>query len=222
MRIGIIGAGMIGSTLAKLWVGAGHEVRLASRHPEALEPLVTKLGARATAGTPAEAAAFGDVVMVTVPVKAIPELARELAPLLAGKVVLDTGNAYAQRDGSAAREATSHPQGSAGWAAAMFPKARWVKAFNSVYYKTLEKEAHRAGDRIGIPLAGDDRDAVETAAELVRDAGFDPVFVGGLARGREFQPDTRPYNTGMSGQELRRIFSGQDATSRPRSTEANA
>jgi 8-hydroxy-5-deazaflavin:NADPH oxidoreductase len=222
MHIGIVGAGMIGSTLAKLWAAAGHEVRLASRHPDALQPLVKKLGARASSGTPAEAAQFGEVVMLTVPLKAVPDLARDLAPLLAGKVVLDTGNAYAQRDGDIAREATRHPQGSAGWAAAKFPKARWVKAFNTVYYKVLEKEAHRAGDRVGIPLAGDDRDALETAARLTRDAGFDPVIVGGLARGKEFEPDTRPYNSGMSGQELRRSFSTRDATDRASPPEASA
>jgi predicted dinucleotide-binding enzyme len=212
MRIGIVGAGNIGSTLAKLWVDAGHEVRLASRHPGELEPLVKKLGARASAGTPAEAARFGDVVMLTIPLKAVPELALDLGPLLAGKVVLDTGNAYVQRDGDAARQATAHAQGSAGWAAAMFPKARWVKAFNTVNYRVLEKEAHRDGDRVGIPLAGDNGDALETAAELARDAGFDAVIVGALARGREFEPDTRPYNTGMSGQELRRLFATRDAT----------
>jgi predicted dinucleotide-binding enzyme len=206
MRIGIIGAGMIGSTLAKLWVDAGHEVRLASRHPEELQPLVERLGAGASAGTPVEAAAFGEVVMLTVPLATVPALAPDLAPELRGKVVLDTGNAYEKRDGQAARDATSHPQGSAGWAAAMFPDARWVKAFNTVYFKVLEREAHRDGDRVGIPLAGDDRAAVETTASLVRDAGFDPVIVGGLERGKEFEPDTRPYNTGMSGRELRSMF----------------
>jgi predicted dinucleotide-binding enzyme len=97
-----------------------------------------------------------------------------------------------------------------------------VKAFNSVNYKVLEKEAHRDGNRVGIPLAGDDRGAVETAAQLVRDAGFDPVIVGALARGREFEPNTRPYNTGMSGQELRRLFSARDATGRPSPPEATA
>src|SRR5436305_1528911 len=106
MRIGVIGAGMIGSTVAKLWVNAGHEVRLASRHPEELQPLVQKLGKGASAGTPAEAAGFGEVVMLTVPLKAIPDLAKDLAPVLAGKVVLDTGNAYEQRDGDTARAAT--------------------------------------------------------------------------------------------------------------------
>ena len=197
---------MIGSTLAKLWVDAGHDVRVATRHPENLKSLVEQLGQHASAGTPSDAASFGDVVMLTVPLKAIPDLARDLAPLLAGKVVLDTGNAYARRDGAAASQASGHPQGSAGWAAAMFPGSRWVKAFNTVYYKTLASEAHRQGDRVGIPLASDDPDALETAAGLVRDAGFDPVVVGPLARGKDFEPDTKPYNTGMSGKELRTLF----------------
>jgi hypothetical protein len=206
MRIGIIGAGMIGSTLAKLWADAGHDVRLASRHPEQLKPLVAEIGQRASAGTPSEAAAFGEAVMLTVPLKAVPDLARDLSPLLAGKIVMDTGNAYERRDGDAARQATRHPGGSAAWAAAMFPEARWVKAFNTVYYKTLESEAHRKGDRVGIPLASDDRGALETVAGLVKDAGFDPVSVGALARGKEFEPDTRTYNTGMSGREIRKIL----------------
>jgi hypothetical protein len=206
MRIGIVGAGMIGSTLAKLWVDAGHEVKVASRHPDALQPLVASLGARASAGTPLEAAAFGEAVMITVPLAALGELSRDLGAALAGKVVLDTSNAYERRDGAAAREATAHPKGSAGWAAAMFPKSRWVKAFNSVYFKTLESEAHREGDRVGIPLASDDPGALDIVAGLVRDAGFDPVVVGPLARGREFEPNTPPYNTGMSGMELRRLL----------------
>jgi 8-hydroxy-5-deazaflavin:NADPH oxidoreductase len=208
MRIGVIGAGMIGATVAKLWADAGHDIKIASRHPEQLEPLVAKLGARASAGTPLEAAKFGDVVMLTVPLAAVPGLARELAPALAGKVVLDTGNAYEQRDGDAARQATAHPKGSAGWAAGVFPGARWVKAFNSVYFKVLESKAHQVGDRVGIPLAGDERDAVEIAAGLVRDAGFDPVVVGELARGKDFEPNTPPYNTGMTGRELRDYFAG--------------
>src|SRR4051794_33470884 len=100
MKIGIIGAGMIGSTVGKLWVDAGHEVRFASRHPEELAPLVASLGERASTGTPAEAAAFGDVVMVTIPLVALPQLARDVS--LANKVVLDTSNAYERRDGDAA------------------------------------------------------------------------------------------------------------------------
>lgn len=206
MKIGIIGAGNIGSTLAKLWVDAGHDVKIASRHPEELQAVAKKLGARASAGTSADAAKFGEVVMITVPLAAIPALAREIAPLVAGKIVLDTGNSYPQRDKEAGVEASRDPQGSAAWAAAKFPGARWVKAFNTVYFKTLEKEAHRKGDQVGIPLASDDRAALDIAAQLVRDAGFDPVVVGPLARGKEFEPDTKVYNTGMSGPEVRKAL----------------
>ena len=206
MRIGIIGAGMIGSTLAKLWADAGHEVILSSRHPDELDPVVARIGPKALAGTPAEAAALGTVVLLTVPLKAIPDLARDLKQELAGKIVLDTGNAYERRDGEAASDAAADPRGSAGWAAARFPGTRWVKAFNTVYFKTLETQAHRAGDRVGIPLASDDAQALEVAAELVRNAGFDPVIVGDLPRGREFEPNTPMYNTGKSGRELRTFF----------------
>jgi predicted dinucleotide-binding enzyme len=207
MRIGIIGGGNIGSTLAQLWADQGHDVVIASRHPDELRPLVERIGARATAGTPLEAAALGAVVMLTVPLNAVPGLAPDLKQELDGKIVLDTGNAYPKRDGAAAVEATADAGGSAGWAAAMFPGARWVKAFNTVNFKTLEREAHRDGDRVGIPLASDDPAALDQVAELVRDAGFDPVIVGGLARGKEFEPGTPMYNTGKSGRELRSFWS---------------
>jgi 8-hydroxy-5-deazaflavin:NADPH oxidoreductase len=123
MQIGVIGSGMIGSTLAELWVKAGHQVRLSSRHPDGLKPLVDKLGRRATAGTPADAAHFGDVVLMAVPVKAVPEIAASIGEALRGKVVIDAGNAYERRDGSAARDARKHPRGSAGWAASQFRRA---------------------------------------------------------------------------------------------------
>ena len=206
MRIGIVGAGMIGLTVAKLWADAGHDVRLASRHPDDLTGLVARIGSHASAGTPADAATFGDVVVLTVPLKAVPSLGHALAAILAGKIVVDTGNAYEQRDGDTAREATAHPSGSAAWAAGFFPGARWVKAFNTVYFKVLETDAHKKGDRVGIPLASDDAQAMEVVAQLVRDAGLDPVSVGGLARGREFELGTPPYNTGKSGPELRALW----------------
>ena len=212
MRIGIIGAGMIGSTLAKLWVDAGHEIVISSRHPNELKSLVKELGPRASSGTPAEAATLGEVVLLTVPLKAVPALAHDLEPLLRGKVVLDTGNAYEQRDGDIAREASRNPRGSAAWAAALFPGSKWVKAFNSVYYKTLASEAHRSRDPVGIPLASDSPEALDVAAQLVRDAGFEPVVIGDLARGKEFEPGTSVYNTGMSASALRRAFAKHTPT----------
>ena len=81
-----------------------------------------------------------------------------------------------------------------------------MKGFNTVNSTVPEGEAHRNGDRVGIPLAGDSQEALELVATLVRDAGFDPVIVGGLARGKELEPDTAPYNTGMSGQDLRKLL----------------
>src|SRR4051794_15352890 len=110
MRIGIIGAGMIGSTVGKLWAAAGHDVRFASRHPEKLKSLVSDIGEHASAGTPEDAAKFGEVVMITVPLHALPDLAKDIAPSLSGKVVLDTSNSYEKRDGDAALDATRHPR----------------------------------------------------------------------------------------------------------------
>jgi 8-hydroxy-5-deazaflavin:NADPH oxidoreductase len=204
MRIGIIGTGKIGGAVAKLWAAAGHRVMLSSRHPENLQSLAASLGI--CAGTPKDAATFGEVILLAVPLGAIPELARDLSQSLVGAVVLDTTNAYTKRDGDLAREATSHARGSAGWAASKFPGSRWVKAFNTVYFQVLEKEAHRKGDRIGIPLAGDDAEALAIAAQLVRDAGFEPVIAGPLPRGKEFEPQMRAYNTAMSGRDIRRVL----------------
>jgi predicted dinucleotide-binding enzyme len=89
--------------------------------------------------------------------------------------------------------ASAHPEGSAGWAAAKFPGALWVKAFNSVYFKTLESEAHRTGDRVGIPrFASDVPSAMQTSADLVRDAGFDPVISWRARAGRRSNPTRLP------------------------------
>ena len=113
---------MIGSTMAKLWADAGHDVRLASRHPDDLSPLVRQTWHPRIGGNGADAAGFGEVVMITVPLKAIPSLAADLAPHLAGKVVLDTGNAYEQRDGQTARDASrASREASAAWAAQLLP-----------------------------------------------------------------------------------------------------
>ncbi len=206
MKIGIIGAGMIGATVGRLWHRAGHDVKFGTRHPRALAALVAELGDRASAGTPEDAARFGEVILLAVPLAAVPDLGRTIAPLVAGKVVLDAGNPYADRDGVAAEAALAHAAGSSGWVASCLPGARVVKAFNTVYYKVLAEETGRAEDPVGIPLAGNDPDAVDAAARLVRDAGFGPVVVGGLMHGKQFEPGTAAYNTGMGVAELARTL----------------
>jgi predicted dinucleotide-binding enzyme len=206
MRIGIIGSGMIGSTLGRLWAHAGHEVFFSSRHPEDLRALVDDIGPRASGGTPEEAAAFGEVVLLAIPFGAITDLGPRLTPHLQGKVVLDAGNPFVQRDGGAARAVENSTKGSAVFTAQHLPRARVVKAFNTVYFRTLAKEAHRSGARIAIPLAADDGEALELAAQLVWDAGFEPVVVGALEAAAQFEPGTAVWNSGMSAPEIRKTL----------------
>lgn len=204
LRIGIIGAGHIGGNLARLWVKAGHEVLLSSRHPESLKPLATSLGPKAHVGTPREAAAFGDVVLISVPYGALPQIGRDLSHELAGKIVLDTGNPYPGRDGEMAVEARREGTGAA--SARYLPGVRLVRAFNAINYTDLASEAHRSGSLVAIPLAGDDKEALAVAQRLVTDAGFEPVVVGSLARAREFDVGTPVYTRVLTAAELRRAL----------------
>jgi hypothetical protein len=204
MKIGIIGTGRIGGALAKLWVAAGHEVLISSRHPDELRPLAKQLGPRARVGTPKEAASFGDVVLVSVPYKALPELGRDLKAELAGKIVLDTCNPYPGRDGDMANEARKKGTGVAD--PEFLPGTRLVRAFNAINAGSLASEAHRKRPLVGIPLAGDDAEALRVAQRLVTDAGFDPVVVGGLARAREFDVGTPVYTKLLTGAELRKAL----------------
>ena len=201
MRIGIIGSGMIGGTVGKLWAKAGHEVLFSSRHPEKLADLARAAGGRA--GTVEEAARFGEVVFLAVPYKALPELHQQIGEHLRGKTVIDAGNLYPDRDGAVAQSVLDEGVGAGVGTQRHLPEAHVVRGFNTVYFKVLEKEAHRKGDGVGIPLAGDDKAALDTAAKLVRDAGFDPVIVGGLSEARRFDAGTPVYNTGKSGPEVR-------------------
>lgn len=207
MKIGIIGAGHIGGALAKLWVAAGHEVLLSSRHPEELKALAATLGPKAHVGTPREAALFGDVLLLSVPYKALPQLGQDLRSELAGKIVLDTCNPYPERDGPMAIEVRKEGTGVA--SPRLLPGVRLVRAFNAIGWRDLEHEAHRQGDPVAIPLAGDDAQALAVAQQLVRDAGFAPVVVGGLARAREFDVGTMPYTRLLTAAQLREALSLQ-------------
>jgi hypothetical protein len=202
MKIGLIGAGHIGGTLARLWVAAGHEVLLSSRHPDELKELARALGPRARVGTPGDAATFGDVVLLSVPYGATPQIGRDLAKELAGKIVLDTGNPYPGRDGDMALEARRKGTGVA--SAEYLPGVRLVRAFNAIRAQDLASEAHRAGEPVAIPLAGDDAEALAVAERLVRAAGFAPVVVGGLERARDFDVGTPAYVKLLTAAELRR------------------
>lgn len=201
VRIGIIGTGKIGAALAELWVRSGHEVMISSRHPDALAPLAAKLGPKAHVGTPAEAAAFGKVIMLAVPYSATPQVGHDYAKQLAGKVVLDAGNPYPERDGAMADAARSKGAGPS--SRDFLPGVRLVRAFNAIIAGNLLTETHRSGDQIAIPLAGDDPAALTQAAALVRDAGFEPVIVGDLSQARRFDVGSPVYVKLLTAKQLR-------------------
>jgi len=204
LKIGIIGTGQIGGTLATLWVKAGHQVLLSSRHPDRLKGLAQSLGPAARVGTPREAAVFGDVVLISVPYAALPQVGRDLKAELSGKIVLETGNPYPQRDGEMAVEARRKGTGVA--SVEFLPGVRLVRAFNAINSGDLRDEAHRRGEPYAIPLAGDDPEALAVAQRLVSDAGFAPVVVGPLSRAREFDVGTAVYTRLMTAPELRRAL----------------
>ena len=201
MKIGIIGSGNIGSTLGTLWVKAGHQVLFSSRHPENLKQLVDSLGSLAHAGTVEEAFSFGDVVFIGVPYGAYPQLGKDYAKQFAGKIVLDAGNAVLARDGEIAKPAREN--GVALTSAKLLAGARIVRAFNIMSFRKVASLANRPEPRIAMPIAGDDAQALKVAIGLVRDAGFDPVEVGGLQRSKIFEQGGPLYGAEMSAQEMR-------------------
>ena len=202
LKIGIIGTGNIGGALAKHWAKAGHEVFISSRHPEELQGLAKSLGSKAHVGTPQEAAAFGDVILISVPYKATPQVGRDYAKELKGKVVLDTGNPYPERDGEMAVDARK--RGTGVTSKEFLPGVRLVRAFNEINAGALGRSEQRNGERVGIPLASDDQEALQVASRLVRDAGFDPVIVGGLSRAKDFDYGTPVYTRLLTAKELKK------------------
>ncbi|MEE8629260.1 MULTISPECIES: NADPH-dependent F420 reductase [Methylobacterium] len=202
--IAVIGGGNIGGTIGGLWVKAGHPVMFASRHPEDLKPLVEKLGPLAKAGTVEQALAFGDAVLIAVPYKAYPDLGKTYGASLKGKVVLDAGNATKARDGDLATEAENEGIGAV--SARYLPGARLVRAFNAANYRLFAQNAHRGGAPMAVPIAGDDTQALAVAAALVRDAGFDPVVVGGLDAAKKFQMGSPGFQRDATGPEARKAF----------------
>jgi predicted dinucleotide-binding enzyme len=205
MKIGIIGSGHIGGTIGELWIKADHPVFFSSRHPDELKDLVARLGPLAQAGTVDQAIAFGDVVFIAVPYGALPEIGKQYATLLAGKIVLDADNAVASRDGAIADQAERDGIGVT--SQKYLPGTRLVRAFNTLNYMILAREANRPAPRLAIPIAGDDPEAVQAAAGLVRDAGFDPVVVGKLADARRFQRGAPGYGQNVSATELKQKLS---------------
>jgi predicted dinucleotide-binding enzyme len=203
-RIGIVGSGHIGGALGMLLAKAGYEIFYSSRHPDALENLVKTTGPNARAGTVVEAIAFGDVIVLSVPLKAIPELDAETKKALKGKIVIDTSNPYPERDGAIAEEARKDPGGMGAFVARLLPGARIVRAFNTVYFVDLKRTTNTSGEKIGIPIASDDQEGLKAASVLAEQAGLVPVVVGRLSTSKSFDVGTAVYATSASARELRK------------------
>ena len=191
LKIATIGAGREGGALGTLFAKAGHPVMFSSRHPEQLKDLVASAGPNAKAGTVEEAVAFGDVVLLVVPFTAVEEIGRQYGKALAQKpLVIDVSNPIPRRDGEDFVKKIND-EGGAGLATAkMLPGAKIVRGFNAIGSGQLETLAHRQPEPAGVPIAGDDPKAVALASDLIKQVGFEPVLVGGLAMGKYLVPGT--------------------------------
>ena len=186
-KIGIIGSGNVGGAIGRSWARAGYDVMFSSRNLDGDKKLAAEVGAHASAGTPKEAATFGDVLLFAVPYGALPDLGKSLGDSLKGKVVLDACNPFPQRDGDVANQARE--KGAGFVSAQLLPGARIVRAFNAIGAARMGKAYEEPG-RVGMPIAADDKQAIEIASKLIRDLGYEPVLVGGLAMGQYLMPGT--------------------------------
>ncbi len=201
--IGLIGAGNIGSQVARLAVAHGYDVVVSnSRGPQTLSSLVVELGPKARAATPAEAARAGDIVVVTIPLKAYKSV--PVAPLEV-KIVIDTNNSYPQRDGHIP-ELDNESTTTAELLQRHLPKSKVVKAFNHIYAAQLTTDGKPAGtpNRRALVIAGDDPEAKKKVASLIEQFGFDVVDAGPLQEGWRIQRDTPGYGPRRTADELRR------------------
>ena len=183
LKISVIGAGKVGGTLGTLWVKAGHSVMFSSRHPEELTDLVKSAGPNARAGSVNDAAAWGDVIVLSVPYGAMPVLSEQLKGKLDGKVVFSTSNPFSGRDGDVGRKALD--EGVALADQQYLPGVHLVRAFNAISYTSMKDQA---GQGKAIPVFADDSQARELGVRLVRDSGFVPVIFP-LARAKDGLPN---------------------------------
>jgi predicted dinucleotide-binding enzyme len=203
LKIGMIGAGRHGGALGTLFAQHGHPVMFSSRNPEQLGDLVAKAGPNARAGTVAQAVAFGDVIIIAVPYTAMEQIAVDHGKALAAKpLVIDVSNPIPRRDGEDFVRRIAEQGGPGLVGQKLLPGVRLVRAFNAIGSARLAPLSQKRGET-GVPIAGDDRDAVQLASALIHGIGFEPVHVGGLAMGKYLVPGT-PLGGEQSPADLRR------------------
>jgi predicted dinucleotide-binding enzyme len=207
MKIGIIGAGNIGATAARLLVRTGHEVAISnSRGGEGLESLVAELGSNARATTIEEAAHFGEIALIAIPFGKYETLPSDA---FKGKVVIDAGNYYPGRDGNFS-ELDKDETTSSELVSSHLKEARYVKGFNTIWFQHLATQGNTElplEDRRAIFIAGDDSGAKEIAARLIEEIGFAAVDTGFLSEGgRQQQPGTTVYNKDLTSKQAAELF----------------
>ena len=206
MKIGIIGSGNIGGNIGKNWAKAGHEVMFSSRHPEELKAMAKSVGAKV--GTTEEAAEFGQVILLAIPYGKVPDVAKQIGSL-DNKILIDAGNPYPNRDGEVAQKVIDdESQTATGYIASLFPQAKTVKAFNSVFYEIFAEQAFKKGDeRIAVQICSDEPEAKETVKQLIKDMGFAPQDLGDLSQGVLFEPDAPLYNQNLKIGDAEKLLS---------------
>lgn len=202
MKIGIVGAGAVGSAIGKLWAKAGHEVLFSSRHPETLGDQVSQAGAGAQAGTVAEAAEFGDLLLLSVNYWTLDQALQAVDTKLDGKILIDATNPLQWTEAGGTERVIPQEVTAGRVMAQRLPKARIVKALTTVYAGNLESEAHRLGEPVAIAIAGDDQNAKDTVAQLIREAGYQPVDIGSLDDSAPLDPGGVLWNKVLIEAEL--------------------
>ncbi len=191
MKIATIGAGREGGALGTLFAKLGHPVMFSSRHPEELKGLVAAAGPTASAGTTAEAVAFGEVIFLVVPYTAVEQIGKDFGPALAIKpLILDVSNPIPARDGQEIVTQVAAQGGPGLVTKKLLPGAKIVRGFNALNSATLEQNARRPGEPVGVPIAGDDPKAIDLATRLIKSTGYEPVLIGDLAKGKYLVPGT--------------------------------
>jgi len=205
LKLGFIGAGREGGALGTLFAKAGHQVMFSSRHPETLTDLVGSAGPNAKAGTVEDAVAFGDVMFLVVPYTAVEQLGKDYGAAIAKKPLLvDVSNPIPRRDGEDFVKQVTDMGGAGVVTAKYFAGAKLVRAFNAIGFGKLEGDAVKSDGKIGVPIAGDDKGAIDLASALIVQIGFVPVLVGGLAMGKYLVPGT-PLAGEHSPDEIKQI-----------------
>lgn len=202
MKIGIIGSGAVGGILGKLWAQARHDIVFSSRHPETLTSLVAQASDCARAGTVAQAAQFGDVILLAVNYWTLDQALREINGKLNGKIVIDATNPLKWTQERGLERLIPQDITAGRVMAQRLPTARIVKAFTTVHAPKLESEAHRQGERIAIAIAGDELAAKETITQLIEDAGYFAVDIGCLDESAPLDPSGVLWNSAITVAEL--------------------